>query len=125
MSEQPPSLSPKQEQERRKVEYLRLAESLSQRPEALPFPGIDPAAYAVLKNEEKDEEIAAWANPIDERVRKFQEQGFKVIAVNTFGDVRIMPAQSDDIFDAVFPRHLQIVDGMDEELKKLILANKK
>jgi hypothetical protein len=41
------------------------------------------------------------------------------------GNVFILPLQSNDIAkDFVFPRHLQISEGMDEKLKRLILMNK-
>ncbi|MDB5189787.1 MAG: hypothetical protein JWN49_113 [Parcubacteria group bacterium] len=124
MSEHSPSLSA--ERERRNVEYVRLAESLSQRPEAFPFTGIDPIAYAALKAGEA--ESPGFVTPIDERIRKLTAQGLKVVLgkYKDSGNVFIVPALSDNVReDMLQPRHLTIVDGMDEELKKLILANKK
>ncbi|CAN5742690.1 hypothetical protein BH11PAT2_BH11PAT2_00790 [soil metagenome] len=126
MSESYRPLSAELEKALRKVEFLLLAESLSQRVEALPFTGIDAEEYAAIKADE--DKFPGFVTPIDERIRRLQEEGLK-ISFGKFvksGNVFVLPANSDDIEnDSIFPRHLKIVDGMDEELRKLILANKK
>ncbi len=88
--------------------------------------GIDPEAYAAMKADE--EEFPGLVTPIDERIKRLEEQGFR-ISFGRFkdsGNVFVLPALSENIREySIFPRHLQIADDMDEELKKLILANKK
>jgi hypothetical protein len=118
-------LSPEQIRDRDNTLFVNMAESLSQREKPIPFTGIDPFEYELLQADE--EELPSLFTSIDERIKRFQEQGLKVI----FGDhgdskdVYVVPAQSENKKDRTLPRHLQIVDGMDEELRRLIVANKK
>jgi hypothetical protein len=60
-------------------------------------------------------------------IAKFKQEGMKVVfGKNTEnGDVFILPFGSDNIEnDGVLPKIFQIVDGMDEKLKELILLGR-
>ncbi|MDB5189788.1 MAG: hypothetical protein JWN49_114 [Parcubacteria group bacterium] len=119
------SLSSEQERDRHNEMTVRLAESLSQRVEPIPFTGIDPTEYELLKEDEAN--LPDLLTPIDERIQRFKEQGLKVV-LGEHGDskdIYVVPALSSNKKDRTLARHLQIVDGMDEELRRLILANQK
>lgn len=126
MNEFPPNQFEEEEKERKKKEFIALAQGLSEKREGFPFPGIDPGSYAELKAIE--EEFPGFATPIDELIKKFESTGFKVVfgEHGERGDIFVLPSSSNDIEnDGLFPRHLNISDDMDEALKRLILARKK
>ncbi|MEK7640522.1 MAG: hypothetical protein AAB389_00800 [Patescibacteria group bacterium] len=111
--------------EKKKQEYIALAQELSESHESLPFPGVNPESYSKLKA--AAEEYPEYTTPIDELLEKFRSQGIKVVFGNhpESGNVFILPADSEDVaMDNLFPRHLTITEDMDERLKKLILAGK-
>lgn len=131
MYESFPSNEPSlEDQKKQKLEqYISLAETLSHNLEGFLFPGVNEESYSKLKEADEYtlEDYPGYTTPIDENIERMVKEGFKV----TLGDhpeqldVYIMPLTSTDIEkDSLFPRHLKIVDGMDESLKALILANK-
>jgi hypothetical protein len=123
MSESLPNETEEAEKERKKKEYIALAEKLAERREGLPFPGINPESYAALKAAE--EEFPGFATPIDELVRRFESEGFKVAFGKELGNVYVLPLGSDDIEkDSVLPQHLNVSEDMDEAVRDLVLANK-
>src|SRR6266481_6310268 len=117
----------KDEKERKKKEFIALAEGLASQ-EKFPFPGIDPDVYARCKVEE--EQYPEYSIPIDELIQRFEKEGFRVVFgdVENNQDVFIVPAGGHDVGsfyvgkDRLFPRHLKISGDMDEILKKLIEA---
>lgn len=85
------------------------------------FPGLDPSQYQKLKA--TDEKYPGFVTPIDELLKRFEEEGMKVV----FGDhpasanVFVLPSRSTDIeSDSISPQDLQINGRMSEKLKKLI-----
>lgn len=126
MSEGPPS----KREGMTLAEYISLAEELSQNPEGFPFPGLNPDAYAKIKADEarSDPYHPDRTPSIEARMQHFRNQGMKVVLGKNpqSGDVYILPRGSDDIEqDALFPKHLDIHDGMDPKLVELIEASKK
>lgn len=122
---QPPQ-TPEKTREQKKQEYIALAKELSEVREGLPFPGINQESYSELKA--VAEEFPEYSAQIDELAGRFQMQGMKIILridPKEVGHVYILPTNSKDPeMDNLFPRHLMIVEGMDDKLKKLILINK-
>ncbi|OHA79537.1 MAG: hypothetical protein A2747_03815 [Candidatus Yonathbacteria bacterium RIFCSPHIGHO2_01_FULL_44_41] len=118
--------NPIEERERVRLEYVALAIELSESNEIFPFPGIDPEGYSKVKAVE--EEYPGYGTPIDELIGRFKNEGIKVVMSDDpkkSGTVYILPALSSDIEnDNVFPRQLQIVETVDERLKKLILIGR-
>lgn len=122
MNEQIPG-TPKHEVEKAEVKskYIEIAKELINRHERFSFPGLNEDAYNEIKAAET--EYPGYSTPIDELLKKFQEQGVKVVfgKHGEAGDIYILPLQSDDIAnDNIFPRQLKIIEGMDEQLVKLI-----
>ncbi len=102
-----------------------LAKELIESNEVFPFSGLDSGAYAKIKADE--EESPGYATPIDELIKRFEDEGMKVVFGKNpeSGNVFILPLQSDDIEnDSLFPKHLQISEGMNEKLKELISLSK-
>ena len=102
-------------------ERSALAIELSESQENFSFPGIDPAVYPKLKAHES--ESLGMVTSIDELVERFKSEGVKVITApwGTF----VMPAKSEDQDnDILTPKDLNIVEGMDERLKRLILLDR-
>ncbi|MES2225833.1 MAG: hypothetical protein V4480_03420 [Patescibacteria group bacterium] len=125
MAEQAPELTPGQEREKRKAEYVRLAEVLSENLEGFPFPGIDPEAYSLLK--EAEVEDPGYMTPLDERLKKFQEQGIRIVLSKhrESGMAFVIPAINGTIEeDSLAPRYLKINPDVNDDLRKLILANR-
>jgi hypothetical protein len=119
MSEGIPTHSEKEPTRKEKI--IALAVELSESRESFAFPGIDPEFYSKIKAGQ--EEDPDHSTPIDELVERFKNEGMKVVLGKypESGNVFILPAQSDDIEnDSVFPRHLQINEGMNDKLKELI-----
>jgi hypothetical protein len=109
----------------RKERMIALARELSGRHEKFTFPGINPEAYAKIKADE--EEMPGFATPINELIERFRNEGVKVVLGKhpESGNVFILPSQSDDIEnDNIFPKHLQLSDGMNEKLRELVLLNR-
>lgn len=104
--------------------------------ESFPFPGIEESAYEKLKL--LDAEILEYGlvdpmpTTIDELIRRFKEEGIKVVIIGRVEDGKpkesamIYPRDIDTskimdlIDDAIRPRNLEIVDGMDPDLRRLI-----
>ena len=105
-------------------EIALLAREIVERNEVFPFPGINPEAYSELK--ETDEKYPGYSTPIDEIISKCQTEGIKVFFGRNpdDGNVFVAPASTNFVKDCLFPRHLQITEGMDEGLKQLILKNR-
>lgn len=108
-----------------KEEYMALAVELSERKEGFPFSGVESETYARIKI--ADAEYPGFTTPIDEQILRFRAEGIKV----AFGphpetaSVFILPMGSDDInSDSISPWQLEISEGMDDSLKKLILADR-
>ncbi len=109
------------EEELREGWIVALAVEIIESREVFPFSGLDSGAYAKIKADE--EESPGYATPIDELVKRFEDEGMRVVLGKNpeSGNVFILPLQSDDIEnDSLFPRHLQISEGMNEKLKELI-----
>lgn len=107
--------------ETRRRKKIALAREIVERGEIFPFSGIDPDVYT--RRKEDDEELPGLVCPIDELLKKFKEEGMKVVfgVHPESGNVFIVPAQSEDIeWASLFPRQLQIKGEMDDSLKNLI-----
>lgn len=102
-----------------------IASRLVERGERFTFSGVEAAVYAKLK--EAEAEYPGYGTPIDAQIVRFANEGIKVAFGKhpESGNVYILPMGSNDIEnDAVFPRQLEIVDGMDEDLRQLILLDR-
>ena len=105
----------------RKERIISLAAELFKGGEIFPFSGIDPDSY--LKMKAGEEEDPGYTTPINEIIERFRKEGMKVVLGKNpqSGNVYILPAASTNIkMDSVSPRQLQISEGMDERLTKLI-----
>ena len=74
-----------------------------------------------------EEEMPGYATPIDELIERFKNEGMKVVLGKNpqSGNVFVLPGQSDDIEnDNLFPKHLNINDGMSDTLRELIALSK-
>lgn len=123
MSEGIPTRSEKEPTKKEKI--IALAVELNERHETFPFSGIDQESYSKIKADE--EEMPGYATPIDELIERFKSEGMKVVLGKNpqSGNVFILPGQSDDIEnDNLFPKHLNINEGMSETLKELISLSK-
>lgn len=119
----PEENSAREIQRKKDLELIALAIELCDK--VFPFPGIDSAGY--LKIKAVEEEYPDYTTPIDTLIQRFEIEGIKAILGNdaTSGNVYVLPAESHDIEnDSIFPRHLQVCEGIDEKLKKLILLNR-
>ncbi|MDB5258970.1 MAG: hypothetical protein JWO73_178 [Candidatus Taylorbacteria bacterium] len=107
--------------ERIRIEEIALAKEMFESRETFPFPGILAEKYEKLKSEEVQH--PGFSTPIDELIERCKSEGIKVafgVHLET-GSVYILPAQSDDIEnDCLFPRQLEVSDGMNENLRMLI-----
>ncbi|MEI6528555.1 MAG: hypothetical protein WCO10_02690 [bacterium] len=115
----------KEKAEQRRKEIISLATEISGSQEIFSFPGVDQEAYAKIKAE--DEEYPGCTTPIDEIIKRFKAEGIKVVLGKDpeSGNVYILPAQSSDIEnDGLFPKVLITTEGMNDNLKKLILLNR-
>lgn len=114
------------DEKRKKIEkFVVLAKELSREQKGFSFPGIDPGSYLELKASE--EEFPGFATPIDELSERLKSEGMKVVLGRdpNSGNVFILPQRSNNIEkDSIFPKHLQIIEGMDKRLKELILLSK-
>ena len=108
----------------KRQEKIALAYELAESRESFPFPGINPDSYERMKAD--DEEFPGYTTPIDELVKRFQDEGMKVVLGKNpdSGNVFILPQGSNDIeSDSIFPRQLRTTDDMDERLSDLILKD--
>jgi len=56
---------------------------------------------------------------------KFQAQGFRVF-IGKNKEIHILPGGSADVEnEGIMARHLRVIDGMDEDLVRLIQLNQK
>ncbi len=114
------------ELELRKQELITLANELWQNGETFPFSGVDEVSYAKMKTCEGEDE--GFTMPIDDIILQLENQGMKVV-VSSRGNIHILPAGSnsninDSILpDSILPRHLKVTEGMNEQLKTLILES--
>jgi len=95
---------------------------LSERRESLPFAGIMPESYEILKAE--SEEFPEYVTAIDEMIARFRAEGMRVVLGkdSKSGNVTIVPwGSTDPDTDSIMPRHLQIPEMIDVGLKELIL----
>ena len=123
MSENIPTRSEKEPTKKEKI--IALAAELNERREIFPFSGIDQESYSKIKADE--EEMPGYATPIDELIERFKNEGMKVVLGKNpqSGNVFVLPGQSDDIEnDNLFPKHLNINDGMSDTLRELIALSK-
>ena len=115
-----PNRSESETKEQKKKEYIALAKELSEKREGFPFPGIKPASYLKIKADQ--EEYPGYSTPIDEILEKLKTQGMKIVFGDdpNSGNVFILPLNSDNFDDNLFPSHLETPEGMNASLKKLI-----
>lgn len=118
-----PNFNKKQESEPNR---LTLAMELIECNESLSFPGLNIESYNTLKAEE--EEYPGSATPIDEIIKKCEEQGIRIeLGKNPDGgNMFLLPKDSDDLDDSFKFKHLNIDAIENEKLKKLaeLLNNK-
>ena len=112
-----------------KEELLELLKGLTERQESLPFSGLEEEVYAKMKaDEELMKDYPGYVTPIDELLKRFEANGCKVVLTGETTvelNIFIVPADSSDvIMDSVLPGNLKINEGMDPELKKLVLRDK-
>jgi hypothetical protein len=120
MSESIPTHSEKEPTRKEKI--ILLAAELFESNEIFSFSGIEPESYSKMKAGE--EEDPGYTTPIDEIIERFKSEGMKVVLGKNpqSGNVYILPAESTNIeMDSISPRQLQINEGMNEKLRKLIL----
>jgi hypothetical protein len=116
MNMEMPNFNKKQESAPNK---LTLAIELMESNESLSFPGLNTESYNRLKAEE--EEYPGFATPIDEIIKKCEEQGIKIeIGKNPDGsNMFLLPKDSDDVDDSLRFKHLNIEAIDNEKLKKI------
>lgn len=111
-----------------KEELLELLKGLTERQESFPFSGLEEEVYAKMKADEKlMDEYPGYATPIDDLIKRLEASGCKVV-VGGSSDAPtafIIPGDSTDVdMDSVLPGSLKINEGMDPELKQLVLRDK-
>ncbi len=85
------------------------------------FPGINGADYQKLKAD--SEEFPDVVTHIDDLVKRFENEGMKVVSEK--GHTFVLPYLSSDIDrDSIYPWYLKLQDSMDPDLKALIEAGK-
>jgi hypothetical protein len=126
MSESLPQLPSNEEQKKADREkYIQLIETLSQKVDGFPFPGVDEETLKGLLEEEA--KYPGFATPVEKLLIRMREEGIKIVqGVHPgSGNVFVVPLLSDDIEnDSLFPRHLDPTPDMDSQLRELILANR-
>lgn len=112
--------------ETRNKELVALAKELYEGHEIFPSPGFEPEAYAKLKA--SDEELPDYTIPINDLIRRFKNEGMKVVLGEypESGNIFILPAQSDDKDTSamVLPKHFEVNGVLNEKLKQLIEKSK-
>jgi hypothetical protein len=116
MNMEMPNFNKKQESE---PDKLTLAMELIEGNESLSFPGLNIESYNRLKADE--EEYPGFATPIDEIIKKCEEQGVKIeIGKNPDGsNMFLLPKDSDDVDDSLRFKHLNLSAIDNETFKKL------
>ena len=105
--------------------YAAMAEELSRNLEGFPFPGISEETLERLRA--VDHEHPGLVTPVDTIIERMKKEGVRVVFGEDpkSGNVFVLPLLSENVEnDSLFPRHLEIMPGMDETLRNLILANK-
>jgi len=112
------------EKKRLKAVRIDLARELSWM-EMIKFPGINDESFLKLEDEAAKLQAEGYdlsrITPIKKLVDKLEHAGMRIFVTECV--VLIVPAgcEEEEIEgNSVFPRHLRIVDGMDEKLKELI-----
>lgn len=115
------------ERQERVAKILELVKKINESGESLPFPGIDPKAYAKMKN--TDDEFPGYTTPTDEIIERCRREGIKVVTGKypESGNVFVLPAGSNNIeMDSIAPHQLAIETVQNEYLAELIrLTTKK
>ncbi|HRH31536.1 MAG TPA: hypothetical protein PK950_02615 [Candidatus Paceibacterota bacterium] len=128
MSESGPNpLENKNSREALKLEKISLAIELSKNLEGFPFGGILEESYAKLKETEQEENYPSRIPSIDSILERFKNEGIKVPLSEeekTTGNIVFLPTGSNDDDDNLRPKHFEIYEGMDENLKRLILIDR-
>ena len=104
------------------AQIAELAKGLSEKEGGFPFPGILAEVIAELQAE--DEAYPGLVTPIDELLKRLEAEGIKVVLGDdpTNGDAWILPIGSSNVeMDSVRPKHLELNDQMDPELKQLCI----
>ncbi len=104
---------------RGREKIARLGAEMMEKNERLSFPGLVPESYAKLK--ESDERYPGYVTPIDELLKRFQNEGMKVVISDTeSGNVHILPFESNDSRnDSILVKDL-VRDHLNPDLRKLI-----
>lgn len=112
--------------ERERLHSVALAIELSEEQEILPFPGVDPYQYSLVKITEA--EYPGFGTPIDELIVRLKNEGMKFVMSDDpkkSGTFFILPALSNDkVNDSILPRQLDAVLGIDDRLKQIILIGR-
>lgn len=112
-------------------ELLRIAnlivgsvgEKLLLRNESFSFAGIEESAYRKLKSE--SDEFPGYSTHIDELIRRFNSEGFKIVITGGI-NVLAIPTTCDSTSrkdienNTVFLKHFKITSDMNDDLKVLI-----
>lgn len=128
MSESGPNqLENKNSREALKQEKISLAIELSKNQEAFRFGGIVAESYAKLKETELEENYPPHIPSIDSLIERFKNEGIKVPITEEemrTGNIVFLPMDSNDDDDNLRPKHFEIYEGMDENLKRLIMIDR-
>lgn len=132
MSERPtfnPEEVSNKEQEKAKearvLQIRELVEKLAKEHEVLPYFPMNTEAYNNTKKDEKDHpEILHFMSPIDDKLKRMQEQGIKIVLSDKnpqSGNVFVLPAESTDILaDSIVLKFIDFDDTIPETLKELL-----
>ena len=122
MNEKPPRL----ERDKSADRYLAMTQELCDRGEIFPFPGISPDSYAILKRD--SEEFPDFACDIDLLIKRFTQEGIRVIASGNKhfyvipGNCTGTPTEIESL--SVFLRHMEPTATMDPGLRECIELSK-
>ena len=115
------------EQAREEQDFIAQAKELTEREESFPFPGIEPEARTEMIA--TDREFPGYTTPVDTLLDRCRGEGIRVMLGKNpgSGNVYIVPAgrsepYNEDMF--IFPRHLQINEMMDGDLRALIARDR-
>jgi hypothetical protein len=98
--------------------FRKLAIELHESGKAFEFPGMDPEAEKILK-EEQDEFFLN--TPIDKLIEKFQKEGMRITLSPGTQEVFVVPAISQGIeLNSVHPGDLDMDETNDEDLMELV-----
>ncbi|MFA6376251.1 MAG: hypothetical protein WCX69_02500 [Candidatus Paceibacterota bacterium] len=116
------------EKERLKAVRIDLARELGGM-ERIKFPGIDDEAFLKLEGEAAALEAAGYdlsrITPIKDLTERLASGDMRMVTTECVTLVAPAGCKEEEIEgNSVFPRHLRIVDGMNEKLKELIEADR-